>query len=278
MKRENWKYTEISPLDPGLPDDAEWNESIQSGILFSPDTFTDLNDGQYMTYQQILGNWSLAFHYLHKIGWDPGYKIPLPRTKSVLQKAQPVKAFAEVLLAFKVLCEKLHTGFGLQFGYTSAGHWFTEICWELQTAMVLERLHDIPCFMGHRGHGKLEELAAQAIEQPRSPIRGHRGHGKLEDLAAMIHHAKSNPFDSAIFKHQSRLAEAVLSQPKTCLVVTAHWKGKRSQKEGERGLATAITRWASTLKDVGGGCIFEGRYIQTAKSIRRVEIVRKIDG
>ena len=244
MKRENWKYTEISPLDPGLPDDAEWNESIQSGILFSPDTFTDLNDGQYMTYQQILGNWSLA------------------------------------------LCEKLHTGFGLQFGYISAGHWFTEICWELQTAMVLERLHDIPCFMGHRGHGKLEELAAQAIEelaaqaieQPRSPIRGHRGHGKLEDLAVMIHHAKSNPFDSAIFKHQSRLAEAVLSQPKTCLVVTAHWKGKRSQKEGERGLATAITRWASTLKDVGGGCIFEGRYIQTAKSIRRVEIVRKIDG
>ena len=254
MKRENWKYTEISPLDPGLPDDAEWNESIQSCILFSPDTFTDLNDGQHMIYQQILGNWSLAFHYLHKIGWDPGYKIPLPRTKSVLQKAKHVKAFAEVLLAFKVLCEKLHTGFGLQYGYKSAGHWFSEICWELQTAMVLERLHDIPCFTGHRGLGRLEELSA------------------------MIHHAKSNPFDSAIFKHQSRLAEAVLSQPKTCLVVTEYWKGQRSQKEGERGLATAITRWASTLKDVGGGCIFEGRYIQTAKSIRRVEIVRKIDG
>lgn len=255
MKKEIWKPTEISPLDPGLPDDAEWNRAIQSSILFSPDTFANLDDARYMIFQQILGNWYLAFHYLHKIGWDPGYKIPLPRTKSLLKKTKDAKAFAEVLLAFKVLCEKLHTGFGLQqYGYESAGHWFAAICWELQTAMVLERLHDIPMFMGYRRQKKLKELAAK------------------------IHHAKSNPFDPVIFKHQWRLADAVLSQPKTCLVITANWKGKRSQKEGERGLATAIDRWATTLEDVGGGFISKGRYIRTAKSVRRVEVVRKIDG
>lgn len=254
MKKILWKNTEISPLDPGLPDDAEWNESIQSSLLFSPDTFPNLNDAQYMVYQQILGNWYLAFHYLHKIGWDPGYKIPIPRTKSLLEKIKNVKAHAEVLLAFKVLCEKLHTGFGLQYGYRSAGHWFAEICWESQTAMVLERLHDIPMYMGYTHEHKLKELAAK------------------------IHHAKVNPFDPVIFKHQWRIAEAVLSQSRTSLIVTQHWKGKQSQKEGERGLAAAINRWATTLEDVRGGCIYKGRYLQTAKSFRTVEVVRKIDG
>lgn len=244
MKREIWKPTEVPPLDPGLPDDAEWNHPVQSCQfrfeLHYPSDFRELTDGEKILLRQHAGHWALASHYLYKIGWDPKYKIPIPRRK--LAEDGNAKAFAEVLLAWKTLCEKLHTLFGQD--YVNAGEWFRWICMEIACTDLAQEFHGV------------------GAEDPN------------RELASKISNIKSgNPFNKELQLHQWRIAEAVLSQSPTSRIVKECWKGSRSQKKGHRGLAEALTKLAVQQDKMPRYGVVRGRFFVTAKAIQVYEIL-----
>ena len=244
MKREVWKPTEVPPLDPGLPDDVQWNLPVQHcQFKFEsnyPSDFGELTDGEKILFRQHQGFWTLASHYLYKIGWNRKYKIPIPRRK--LSEAANVKAFAEVLLAWKTLCEKLHTKSGQD--YVNAGEWFRWISMEIATHGLVLSLYGIE-----------SEDDARALA------------GKISSTKA------GNPFNKEVQLHQWRIAEAVLSESPDTRIVKEYWKGSRSQKEGHRGLAEALIKWAIAQGKMPRSGVYKRRYFRTAKQVQAIEVI-----
>lgn len=212
----------IFPDDlPDNPADELWRVELQSTrarVIGKP---SDWTEGEDYAEKFLQNKWEVTLYWVHKLRWNPRFKIPAPRGQS--KDVKLLKPFAEVCVAWLNLCWELH---GLGFGgqYRNAGQWFKAICWEIQTELYASVFHD-------------EKSILDA--------------GVKRSLAGSID-AGVNPFeeDKERKPAQWEVANAVLATRKNRPIIFKElWKGSQRPAK-HKGLAAALRSWqTSTERD-----------------------------
>jgi hypothetical protein len=209
MRIKKTKIREFEELDYSLIDEP-WGSSLASSASIDIPEKYIRTDGQRQAVGDLGGWYAIVLHWVYKLKWNPGHKIPAP-SRAVTQ----LKPLAEVMLAWLNLCEALHTiGYGSD--YANAGDWFKSICWEYHNDYL---------------KGVLQETEDTGIWKPEAK----------RDLAAAISQKRlTNPFDPQRYPAQWQVAEAIIKTKSSHpLIYSSFWTG--SQRHKVKGLAAALS-------------------------------------
>jgi hypothetical protein len=208
MRVKKTKIREIEPLDFSLIKEP-WGSSLANSTFTVDDKYLR-TDGQRMAVADLDGWYTVVLHWVYKLKWNPGHKIPAPS-----RAVTGLKPLAEVMLAWLNLCEALHT-IGHGSDYANAGDWFKSICWEYHNDYL---------------KGVLQETEDTGIWKP----------GAKGDLSAAIcRKVLTNPFDPQRYPAQWQVAEAIIKTKSSHpLIYSNFWTG--SQRQKVKGLAAALS-------------------------------------